>query len=201
MSFRINLCLMVVTVIIFTIFMFAAPQGHSGVVQLLKEAVSSDEVRVVTQAHPPKFVVKQIAIDRKEPAYTVYVGIPEGDLPEEMEKEIEEFKRLAKEEGMDMVGLNQLKEETNNYIKARIVKNDYPDSGVANRIVKLIEKFPGVPFGLTWNGGIAFTYNDYQYAKRRYQQYLANPAEYEPERDPRADPVNPKGHLPLLGIE
>jgi hypothetical protein len=153
-----------------------------------------------TQAPPPKYVVKQVLIDRKEPAYTVYVGIPGDDLPEDVEKELEEYKRLAKEEGMNMVGLDQFKEDSNNYIKARILKNDYPGSGVEKGIVKLIEKIPGVPFGLTWNGGIAFTYNDYQYAKRRYQQYIANPTGYEPERDPRADPVNPKGHLgPLLG--
>jgi len=88
------------------------------------------------------------------------------------------------------------------YVRGRIAKDDYPGSGVVSGIVALLDKYPGGPIGLTWNGGVAITYNDYQHAKKTYQKYLADPSEYERTRthDPRLDPVNPRGHLgPLLG--
>ncbi|QKV56918.1 MAG: hypothetical protein HT580_06530 [Dechloromonas sp.] len=33
------------------------------------------------------------------------------------------------------------------------------------------QKHPGTPFGITWNGGIAFTRNDYTFAKNQFAAY------------------------------
>ena len=133
-----------------------------------------------------------VIIDHKEKAYTVYMGIPENLPPEDFEKIKSD---VSKEEGVDMVSWYEFKQNPDKYIKSKIIIYDYQDSQIVKGIVKIIEKSPGIPIGLTWNGGIAITYNDYQYAKNRYQQYLVNPAKYKPERDPRADPISPKRHF------
>ena len=143
----------------------------------------------------PEYVI----IDKQEPAYTVFAGIPEGFPKGEFEK----IKSQAAEiKGVEIVSWEKFTSDTDNYVKAHIKKNDYEGIQVARGMVKLIEKYCRTPFGLTWNGGVAITYNDYQHAKKTYQRYLTNPGEYERtrNRDPRLDPVNPNNHfIPLLG--
>jgi hypothetical protein len=92
--------------------------------------------------------------------------------------------------------------DTDNFVKAHIKKNDYESIQVVKGMVGVIEKYCLTPFGLTWNGGVAITYNDHQHAKMMHQRYLADPAEYDRtrNRDPSLDPVNPNNHfVPLLG--
>lgn len=143
----------------------------------------------------PEYVI----IDKQEPAYTVFLGIPEG-FPE---GEFEKIKSQAAEiKGVEIVSWEKFISDTDNYVKAHIKKNDYEGIQVVRGMVELIEKYCATPFGLTWNGGVAITYNDYQHAKMIHQQYLANPEEYERtrNRDPSLDPVNPNNHfIPLLG--
>lgn len=153
-----------------------------------------------TAQQNPTFVF----IDKKEPSYTVYTGI----LQDYSEEELEKIKLVAEDaeewKGVDLVAWGEFEQNTENYIKARILKNEYSGQKVAKGIIELIKQSPESPVGLTWNGGIAITYNDYQYAKRTYQQYMADPEEYERKKnkDPYADPVNPKCHFgPLLGWE
>jgi len=136
-----------------------------------------------------------VAIDRKEPAYTVYVGIPAEKLEETR-------RRLAREEGWELVPWTVFRNDPERYVGARIARDDYPGSRAAEGVVRLIQKYPGNPVGLTWNGGIAITYADYRHAKKTHELYVSSPTDYERSRitDPRRDPVHPKVHLgPLLG--
>lgn len=136
-----------------------------------------------------------VVIDRKEAAYTVFVGIPDKRLDAVKTK-------LSGDHGVDLVAWEAFNQGKDTYISARILKDEYPGSGAVAGIIELVRKFPENPIGLTWNGGVAITLRDYQHAKRTYQQYQANSADYERTRirDPRADPVNPRTHLdPLLG--
>ena len=82
-----------------------------------------------------------------------------------------------------------------------IVKHEYMKYGVVDGIACLIGKAPGAPWALTWNGGIALTSNDYRHAREIFLLYKEDPEKYEREanRDPRADPINPGGHLPAFG--
>lgn len=144
----------------------------------------------------PLSSVDSVLIDRTEQAYTVYAGIQENKIGEV------KAKLLDAPQGVTLVTWETFIQNSDEYVKSQIVKDEYPESRTIAGVVELVRKFPGTPIGLTWNGGIAITYNDYQHAKRIYEQYKADPASYERSRnrDPRADPVNPKGHLgPLLG--
>lgn len=137
-----------------------------------------------------------VLIDETESAYIVYAGIGKDKIGEIREK----LSNAPQE--VHIVSLETFMQNSEKYIKAHIVKDEYPESRAVEGVVELIRKFPGTPFGITWNGGIAITHNDYQYAKRIYEQYKADPKSYEltRNRDLRVDPIHPKGHLgPLLG--
>lgn len=100
-----------------------------------------------------------------------------------------------------MLTWEQFLESVNEYARSVILRNDYPSVSVVDGVVCLVasKKGSGAPWGLTWNGGIALTFNDYQHVRRTYKSYKANPAGYRPIRDPKRDPVNPGGHLPFGG--
>jgi hypothetical protein len=137
-----------------------------------------------------------VLIDRTEEAYTVYAGIPKNTLGDITA-------RLSNApHGIALTTWEAFTQESDKYVKAQIVQDEYPESRTMAGVVELVRKFPGTPIGLTWNGGIAITSNDYQHAKRLYGQYKTDPASYERtrHRDPRADPINPTRHLgSLLG--
>jgi len=138
-----------------------------------------------------------VVVDRTKAAYTIYAVMPKDKLDALKAK-------LANRPSQKvvLVSWKTFIQNTDKYVKTRIIKNEYPESKAAAGVVELIRKYKGSPFGLTWNGGIAITYNDYRHARRIYKKYKANPAEYDRtrNRNPRADPINPKWHLgPLLG--
>ncbi len=136
-----------------------------------------------------------VLINKSKQAYTVFTAIPG-------EKEREVRSKISKRKSVFLVEWAEFSHEKDVYLSSNILKNEYQDSHAIDGILQLLERAPGVPFGLTWNGGIAYTYNDYQHAQKTYKRYRSNPADYERtrNRDPRADPVNPAWHLgPLLG--
>ena len=53
-----------------------------------------------------------------------------------------------------------------------IVHESQPAAKVAQRVVALALQQPGMPVGLTWDGGMAITYNDYNAAEKRHAAYL-----------------------------
>ena len=48
-------------------------------------------------------------------------------------------------------------EKKKEFLKSRILKDEYPGSKATEGIVELLRQSPGIPWGLTWNGGIALT--------------------------------------------
>jgi hypothetical protein len=139
-----------------------------------------------------------VVIEQYDPAFIVFTGIPKN-LDE---KKLEEVKlAVSSAETATMLTWQEFLERVDEYARAVILKNDYPNIRVVDGLVCLVasKKGTGAPWGLTWNGGIALTRNDYTHARQTYETYKANPASYKPIRDPRLDPVNPGGHLPFAG--
>jgi len=137
-----------------------------------------------------------VLVDGTEPAYTVYAAIPNEKVGEIEAKLTNGPKEVALVEWEKFAGAAK------QYVGARIVRNDYPQSRTVEGIVALVRKYPGTPIGLTWNGGIAITYNDYQYAKQIFERYRADPVAYARNVvvDPSRDPIRPESHFgPLLG--
>lgn len=131
-----------------------------------------------------------VLIDHMEKAYTVYAGLP-LDRAEAAKSKLEG-------KPVEMVPFEKFAENQKKIIGDRIVRNDYPGSRAEEGIVALIDKYPGTPFGVTWNGGIALTRNDYQVAKKAYEAFNSPEGFAKPEL--ANDPVAPINHLkPLLG--
>lgn len=141
---------------------------------------------------------KFVVIDQGEPAFILFASIPKGIDKEQFEKLKMD---VSNRETLTMLTWQQFLESVNEYARSVIIRNDYPNIRIVDGIVCLIasKKGTGAPWGLTWNGGIALTFGDYQHAKRTYESYKADPAVYKPIRGPRRDPVNPGGFLPLFG--
>jgi hypothetical protein len=172
-----------------TAMRLARDKGHTDVVQLLKErgALSEDQLRIML-----------VIIDQTENAYTVFYGLPEWMD----KKEIEEIKTKIKKEKVGIViEWEQFRQNTDTYVDSRIIRNEYGDIPVARGIVELIEKYRLTPIGLTWNGGVAITRNDYEHARETYNKFMVDYYEYERmKKESSYDPVNPNWHLgPLLG--
>jgi hypothetical protein len=141
-----------------------------------------------------------VVIDRSEPAFIVFTGIPKTLG----EKKLDEIKmKVSGKETLKMLSWQEFLARVDEYARSVVLRNDYPNIRVVDGIVCLVasQQGTGAPWGLTWNGGIALTFNDYQHAGRSYQSYKENPADYEAVRDPRADPVHPRGHLPFGGCD
>jgi hypothetical protein len=163
----------------------------------IKNFPTLDSCSRVIDPNPDQLVF--VLIENKEAAYTVYFGIPKDIRDEDLE-EIQAIESV--EEEVSLISWEDFEQNIDEFVTAEIVKNDYEDSQVVKGIVELVQMYPMTPFGLTWNGGIAFMFSDYEHAKKIYQQYQADPDEYEEtrNRDPKGDPINPQNHLgPLLG--
>ena len=134
------------------------------------------------RAAEPSYVV----VDPSERHTTTFVGIPKA-LPE---KEFASLKEsLGQRPGAYLVTWQEFKQAQDKHVRAFIRRNDYPDVDVVGGLVQLIERYDGNPFGLTWNGGLAVTQNDYNYSARTFLVYA----------EPQRDPVHPRNHLgPLL---
>jgi hypothetical protein len=142
---------------------------------------------------------EHVLIDRSQLAYTVLFGFTTAQQAAITTK--------LKAAGTNASDINIIdwpafRADPQGHLAGRILHNDYPDADTIAGLLELVRRFPGTPIGLTWNGGIAFTRNDYRHAEQTYQQYQQNPTGYEQQRsrDPRRDPVYPDNHLrPLLG--
>jgi hypothetical protein len=136
---------------------------------------------VVSAAEP-----SHVAIDPSDGYATTFVGIPKT-LPE---VDFEKLKQsMVQRKGSYLVTWADFKGAPEKHIKSNIRRNDYPDIDLVAGMTKLLERYDGTPFGVTWNGGIAVTNKDYQLASRAFAVYS----------DRGLDPIHPLNHLePLL---
>ena len=136
-----------------------------------------------------------VAVIASDVAFTVFTAFPANRLAEVSAA-------YAEKENVEIYQWSDFETKALQLVKSRVLKDEYPDSQVAYGITRLLRQYPGNPFGVTWNGGVAITTNDYQHAARGYETYEKNPSEYERSRprDLREDPIHPQAHFaPLLG--
>lgn len=137
-----------------------------------------------------------VIIDARKPNVTVYTSIPKSLSEAELDKV---RAAVSPQTGVRMEAWDTFKNNLNLYVEARIRKNDYPELSTKEGLMAFLEKYEGMPLGLAWNGGIAFTYNDYAYTQKTYQTYLEKPDSVTRLSDRKRDPVHPANHFgPLL---
>ena len=139
-----------------------------------------------------------VVVDQSEPAFTVFTGIPE-DLDEGKLAAIKE--KTESTETRTLLPWAQFMNKIDGYIQSTVQHNDYPGYSIKKGLICLVRNAAGAPWGLTWNGGIALTYNDYQHARQSFAAFNADPTAYRPIREPGKDPVHPGGHLPAFGCQ
>ncbi len=133
-----------------------------------------------------------VVIDQGDPAYTVYAGLP-ADRADDVKAKIAGQRA-------QVISFKEFADAPVKFIGERIVSDEYAGLRAQEGIVELVRKYPGTPFGITWNGGIAYTRLDDQFAKRQFAAYSKDPDDYRRTRnpDPKTDPVNPVSHLKAL---
>ncbi len=110
--------------------------------------------------------VTTICVDQAQPAWTLLYGVLPQDAGTPCARaDMQRVKRR------DFPALQRR-------LQAWLVHEDQPDTRVTARVIDLARQQPGMPVGLTWDGGMAITANDYSAAERRLAAYRANPARY-----------------------
>lgn len=140
--------------------------------------------------------IELVMIDARQPAYTVLIGIPHENE--------EQVKKQPKEDGVTILSWKAFEADAETLIGKEISKNDYPDIPLVKGLLALLKLYPAMPFGVTWNGGVAVTYTDYKYAEKMYELHQKSADEYEKKKpnDRKSDPVHPENQFgALLGDE
>lgn len=148
---------------------------------LTREATAADPVNVFVDGRDPAFLVIQgVAVNTDTRARQEMMG-------------------YAALENVSMVDWNTFRQNAKAIVAPHIIKNEYPQSSTVLGVIALVKAYPGQAFAITWNGGLAVSFQDYQYAVRTYKSFLADAGAYEERRaNLQADPVNPEHHLAAL---
>jgi hypothetical protein len=162
---------------------------RSAVLFLLAGCLSSG----LTFARTPE--PSHVVIDPTDEHTTVFLSVPQTAPAEALDKLKDNLKTSPK---ASLITWEAFKQNASKIVQAHIRRNDYPGVDVTTGLARLMEHLQGAPFGLTWNGGLAITGNDFRHSARSYMAFVADPSSFRPpERS--SDPVHPLNHMePLL---
>ena len=138
----------------------------------------------------------EVFIDAREPAYVVFQGVSD-DVHPLARQEMQGYATLDK---VSLVPWEQFRTQAEEFVATGVVKNEYPGAGLTLGILALLKLRPGRPIAVTWNGGIAASFFDFQYAVEAFEQYQDDPLRYERERTDGVsrDPLHPQHHFKAL---
>ena len=143
-----------------------------------------------TEKSSPRFVL----IDTRKPEYCALISFSDPRFLLKIEK-------IPRDQLVKMaLDFNQFRSDPDRYLDRCVIINEYKKYNYRKYFPKLLEKFKNTPFGLTWNGGLAFTWNDYRQAEILYEDYKSDPGNYSDNsiRSFPGDPINPGQHLPAF---
>jgi len=138
----------------------------------------------------------EVFLDGRDPAFLVVQGVA-ADTADLARREMAGYATL---DGVSLVAWDSFRQNAQALMGPHVVKDEYPGSSTILSLIALVKAYPGRPFALTWNGGLAVSFQDYQYAVSTLQAYGENSEAYESSRlgDLEADPLNPENHLAVL---
>lgn len=131
----------------------------------------------------------EVFIDARQSAYVTYQGVAE-DTSQLARDEMAGYATL---EGITLVPWAEFRDRAQDFIAKGILKNEYPGAGTALGILAVLKANPGRPIAVTWNGGIATSFFDFQLAVETLEAYQENAEIYEKSRAEALedDPLNP----------
>lgn len=116
--------------------------------------------------------VVAICVDDTQPAWILLYGLSHDDPDACAQPEME---RVAVHE---LPGLRRR-------LQTWLIREEQRESRIVDRVLALVGGQPGIPMGLTWDGGLAVTANDYSAAARRLAAYQADPGGHATEQGHR----------------
>lgn len=161
-------------------------------------SMSQAQTPYVTQSKG--YVPALVVVDQRDPSYTVFMPLAK-DTPAEKLQKIKQ--KVASDDRTALVSWENFVKNATDYGKQTIKVNDYPNIDTVDGLTCLLGKkvAKNGMWGLTWNGGIALMYRDYERARKSYKKYLLDPSSHQAETDPRADPIYPNHHLTFAGCK
>jgi len=140
--------------------------------------------------------VVEVFIDARDPAFVVVQGIA-SDASARAKREMRGYAMLDR---VSIVTWAVFRKHIKTLLAPYVVKNEYPESRTLLGVVTLVKAHPGRPYAVTWNGGLASTFQDFQYAATTYEAFTTDAESYERSR-PRNradDPLHPDNQLAVL---
>jgi hypothetical protein len=131
----------------------------------------------VADARPP--TVAAICVEHTQPAWILLYGMP-----------LSGGATACAWPDMERVGVRELP-GLRRRLQTWLIHEEQPESRVIERVLALVDGQPGMPVGLTWDGSMAFTANDYTAAERRLTAYRADPHGYAAEHWQAVAPLKP----------
>lgn len=140
--------------------------------------------------------IVEVFIDARQDAYVVFQGVSEGTSPLARQ----EMAGYATLENVSLMSWVQFRDNVQRLIAARIVKNEYPGPRTALGVLAVLKSRPGRPIAVTWNGGVAVSFFDFQHAVEAYEAYLEDPPGYEQNRAREGDddPLDPDRQIKAM---
>lgn len=137
-----------------------------------------------------------VFIDARQDAYVVFQGVSQG-TPAIARREMEGYATLDR---VSLVAWDNFRENVETFVAAGIQKNEYPGRRTPLGILALLKAYPGRPFAVTWNGGIASSFFDFQHAVEVLEEYREDAEAYELRRslDANEDPLSPDLQLKTM---
>jgi len=130
--------------------------------------------------------VKYVVIDSKEAAVVVFTPAPLSASETLLKRVVAE---AATPGTVRYVTWADFPASIRGEAEKVIVRNDFPDADIPRGLACVMAKAPG-QWGITWNGGIALTRNDYEFARGSFSAKA-------PASGP--SPVDPKVHFGSFG--
>jgi len=135
----------------------------------------------------------EVFIDARDPAYVVVQGV-ESNTPQEAWTEMEGYAQLP---NVQLMAWLTFRKNARAILAPFVIRDDYPKAQTLMGVLALVKKYPGRPFAVTWNGGVAVSFWDYQHAAQTFQRFHDDPAGYT-VLPPNDDPVHPLHQFPPL---
>lgn len=131
----------------------------------------------------------EVFIDARQEAYVVFQGVAQNTSGAARQ----EMAGYANLDNVSLVGWAQFRDNVDEFIAAGIVNNEYPGVRTGLGLLAILKSKPGRPVAITWNGGIATSFFDFQHAVDVFEDYQEDRAAYEKSRAENSenDPLNP----------
>ncbi len=133
-----------------------------------------------------------VIVDRSEPAFLQFHPLRATVTAQELQN----LRAKAVIYKSEVVTWEEFIKRAHDYARTAIIKNDYPSDDVAGIAVCAMKRLPG-PWSITWNGGLAFSEQDYRWAKAQYDSFAS--AAGKSYAKPAREPIDPKSWQGQLG--